>query len=228
MSNHKQAAAGRRKVGIFLVDDHPVVRQGIRLLVGQEPDLAVCGDSDNASDALKAIDQLKPDLAIVDLSLKSGSGMELIKDLQTRCPKVLILVLSMHDETFYAQRALRAGARGYINKEEGAEKVVEGIRRILKGEIYLSEKIASKMLARLVDGRAPQAGNLAECLTDRELQVFELIGTGKGAREIAELLHLSVKTIETHREHIKQKLNLGGSKDLLKLAIQWVQSERKT
>ena len=227
MSHAKQAAAEKRKVGIFVVDDHPVVRQGIRMLVGQEPDLTVCGDADNASDALTAIEHLKPNLAIVDLSLKSGSGMELIKDLQIRCPKVSILVLSMHDESFYAERALRAGAKGYVNKAEGPEKVIEGIRRILRGEVFLSEKVVSRMLSRLADGRTANAANLAECLTDRELQVFELIGTGKGAQEIAVQLHLSVKTIETHREHIKQKLKLEGSKDLLKLAIQWVQSEKK-
>lgn len=217
----------RRKNQVYLVDDHPIVRQGIRLLIEQEPDLAVCGDSDNAADAIKAIEALRPDLAIVDLSLKNSSGLELIKDMQARCPEVRILVLSMHDEYFYAERVLRAGARGYITKEEGTEKVIDGIRRLLAGEVYLSEKMASRMVCRLVGGKGGALQPTIDRLTDRELEVFEFIGLGMGTREIAERLHLSAKTIESHREHIKEKLSLNGAADLLKHAIHWMQSERE-
>ena len=223
MSEPKSPADEKDKIRIFLVDDHPVVRQGIRLLVNQEPDLMVCGDADNAADAIRGIEAAKPRLAIVDLSLKESSGLELIKDLQIRCPKVLILVLSMHDESFYAERVLRAGARGYITKEEGTEKVVEGIRRILRGEIFLSEKMASKMISKLVDGPAASAKFSVDRLSDRELEIFELIGEGLGTREVAEKLHLSIKTIESHREHIKEKLKLENATELLKHAIQWRQ-----
>lgn len=214
------------KTRVFLVDDHPIVRQGVKLLVNQEADMEVCGDADNAQDALKAMEELKPHLAVVDLSLRNSSGLELIKDLQIRCPSVLILVLSMHDEFFYAERVLRAGARGYITKEEGTEKVVDGIRRLIRGEVYLSEKMASKMICKLVGGRPGLPQPLVDCLTDRELEVFEFIGTGLGTREIAEKLHLSTKTIESHREHIKEKLKLSSATELLKHAIQWMQCER--
>jgi DNA-binding NarL/FixJ family response regulator len=218
--------AAKEKVKVFLVDDHPIVRQGVKLLVDQEPDMVVCGDADNAPAALKAIEAAQPDLAIVDISLRDSSGLELIKDLKIRCPKLLVLVLSMHDESFYAERVLRAGARGYITKDEGTEKVVEGIRKLLKGEIFLSDKIASKMIYKLVDARPGNARPSVECLTDRELEVFELIGSGMGTRDIAQKLHLSVKTIESHREHIKGKLKLDGATELLKHAIQWIQCER--
>jgi DNA-binding NarL/FixJ family response regulator len=226
MVQAKSTPPGKSKVKIFLVDDHPVVRQGIKLLVHQESDLEVCGDADSTQEALRSIEKLQPDVAVIDLSLKDSNGLELIKDLRIRCPKLLILVLSMHDESFYAERVMRAGARGYITKDEGAEKVIEGIRRLLKGEAYLSDKMASKMIYKLVDGRSAQTRSSVDCLTDRELEIFELIGSGLGTREIAEKLHLSVKTIESHREHIKDKLKLDGATELLKHAIQWVQCER--
>jgi len=220
MAANSGAVPEKRK--IFVVDDHPVVRQGIAMLVNHEGDMEVCGDSDSAVVALKEIDRLKPDLAIVDLSLKDGNGMDLIKDLRIRYPKLSVLVLSMHDESFYAERVLRAGARGYIAKDEGTDKVVEGIRRVLTGEVFLSDKMASKMISTAVGGRAGQGAPSVESLTDRELQVFELIGSGLGTRQIARSLHLSVKTIDSHREHIKQKLGLGGAAELVKHAVQWV------
>src|SRR5690554_3465056 len=193
------------KVQVFLVDDHPVVRQGIAMLIDQEADMCVCGEADNAETAVRMINEQKPDLAIVDLSLKDSSGLELIKDLQVRDPQVKVLVLSMHDEAFYAERVLRAGARGYMTKDEGTEKVVEGIRMLLNGEVYVSDRVASKMIGKLIGGRGASWSKI-DGLTDRELEVFELIGTGLGTREIAGKLHVSIKTIESHREHMKEKL----------------------
>ncbi len=211
---------------ILIVDDHPIVRQGISLLVNHEPDMMICGEADSASSALKVIEQARPDVAIVDLSLNQSSGLELIKDIKIRYPQLQILVLSMRDESFYAERVLRAGARGYITKEEGTEKVIEGIRAILGGHVYLSERLASKMINKWVDGGSNKSGPLIQNLTDRELQVFELLGMGMSTREVAQKLHLSIKTIESHREHIKDKLDLAGATELLKHAIQWVQYQQ--
>lgn len=177
---------------------------------------------------MKAIETLKPNLAIVDISLKSGSGLDLIKSLQQRFPKLPILVLSMHDESLYAERVLRAGARGYITKQEATEKLITAIRRVLDGEIYLNEKVTSKILSR-VTGTSP-AKNLSPInrLSDRELEVFQLIGQGHGTREIAELLHLSIKTVETYREHIKEKLKLKDATALVRYAVHWAEGEGKT
>ncbi|NLW87912.1 MAG: response regulator transcription factor [Planctomycetes bacterium] len=221
-----QVAPSAAKVRVFLVDDHPVVRQGIAMLIDQEIDMCVCGEADNADDALAMINQLKPDLAIVDLSLKDSSGLELIRDLQIRDPRVVVLVLSMHDEAFYAERVMRAGARGYMTKDEGTEKVIEGIRLLLDGQVYVSDRVAAKMIGKLIGGRASNWTKVG-CLTERELEVFELIGSGLGTREIAGKLHVSVKTIESHREHIKEKLGLATATELLKNAVQWMQFERK-
>lgn len=221
-----QVAPSAAKVRVFLVDDHPVVRQGIAMLIDQEIDMCVCGEADNADDALAMINQLKPDLAIVDLSLKDSSGLELIRDLQIRDPRVVVLVLSMHDEAFYAERVMRAGARGYMTKDEGTEKVIEGIRLLLDGQVYVSDRVAAKMIGKLIGGRASNWTKVGG-LTERELEVFELIGSGLGTREIAGKLHVSVKTIESHREHIKEKLGLATATELLKNAVQWMQFERK-
>jgi len=215
------------KVQVFLVDDHPVVRQGIAMLIDQEADMCVCGEADNAETAVRMINEQKPDLAIVDLSLKDSSGLELIKDLQVRDPQVKVLVLSMHDEAFYAERVLRAGARGYMTKDEGTEKVVEGIRMLLNGEVYVSDRVASKMIGKLIGGRGASWSKI-DGLTDRELEVFELIGTGLGTREIAGKLHVSIKTIESHREHMKEKLGIANATELLKYAVQWMQCERQS
>ena len=225
MSRKKTHPAGKDETKILIVDDHPIVRQGIKLLVTQEPDMTVCGEADSAADALEAIERSSPDVAIVDLALKESSGLELIKDIRIRYPKLLVLVLSMRDESFYAERVLRAGASGYITKEEGTERVIEGIRKILEGEVYLSEKLASKMIRKYVDGRPGSGGTLVQNLTDRELEVFEMIGNGLTTREVAGKLHLSVKTVESHREHIKEKLKLDNATELLKPAIQWVQCQ---
>jgi DNA-binding NarL/FixJ family response regulator len=213
------------KTQIVIVDDHPVLRRGVVQLVNQEPDLIVCGEADDAPDALKLLDKLKPELVLVDVTLKNSSGIELIKDIRIRHPNMLVLVLSMHSESFYAERVLRAGARGYVAKGEPPGKVIEGIRRVLTGEIYVSEKVAAKMLGKLAGVRGSSEGPTVDSLSDREFEVFRLIGNGVATRDIADRLHLSVKTIETHRENIKQKLRLKNAAELLQHAIQWVQYE---
>jgi DNA-binding NarL/FixJ family response regulator len=209
------------KSKVVIVDDHPVVRQGISHLINQEADLAVAGEAGDCAAALKVVDSVRPDIILVDLRLKDASGIELIKDLRIRYPELPILVLSMHDESFYAERVLRSGARGYITKEEATEKVLTAIRKVLAGEVYLSDTMAARMLSKIVDGRSNKVS--LERLTDRELEVFELLGQGFGTRQIAERLHLSIKTIESHRENIKHKLKLSNAAELLQQAIQWVQ-----
>lgn len=216
------------KKKLLIVGDQPVMRWGIAQLIEQESDLAVCGEAEDAHGALEAIAHLKPDLAIVDISLKDGNSIELIKDMASRWPRLPVLVLSIHDELFYAERVLRGGARGYVTKTEPPGKIVEAIRRILEGNIYVSESIASKMLRTFVAGKPGSHGFFVNRLSDRQLQIFELIGQGLVTREIAKRLHLSVKTIDSHRENIKEKLNLDSGQDLLRLAIQWVQFERGT
>lgn len=210
---------------IILVDDHPIIRKGLAELIKQEHDLNVAGTFDEANAALAVMESLKPDLAIVDITLRDTSGIELIKDMKIRFPKLPVLVLSMHDESFYAERALRAGARGYVMKEEAGEKIMTAIRRVLAGEVYLSETVAARMLSKYVDGRPEQGSSPVERLSDRELEVFELIGRGLGTSQIADKLHRSIKTIEAHRANIKRKLQLRTSPELLRMALQWVQTQ---
>ena len=217
-------APGLRKFRVFIVDDHPIVRRGFQLLLNLEPDLAVCGEADNGPAALQKILALKPDVAILDLSLKGSSGLELIKQLRSQSLNVKLLVFTMRDEGIYAERALRAGADGYITKEEGAEKAVEAIRLLMQGKRYVSEKLAEKMMDKLV-GHTTGPEAAVEVLSDRELEVLELIGKGLGSREIADKLHLSIKTIESHREHIKTKLGLSGAAELTSYAFNWLRGE---
>lgn len=205
---------------IVLVEDHPVMRQGLSQMLGQEPDLEVCGQFDDAGQAFAGIESLQPDLAIVDLTLKNSSGLELVKNVKARFPRMAVLVLSMYDENLYAERALRAGAAGYIMKQEAVEKVLAAVRQVLKGGVFLSERMSSRIMTQLVGGKTAAPGSLMERLSDRELEVFGLIGQGKGTRQIAEQLHLSVKTIESHRAHIKEKLNLRTAAELVHRAIQ--------
>ncbi|HOD84407.1 MAG: Oxygen regulatory protein NreC [Planctomycetes bacterium ADurb.Bin126] len=217
--------SGRRK--ILIVDDHPVLRQGIAQLIALENDMTVCGEAADAGEALKVAQETQPDVAIVDISLHDSNGIDLIKDMLIRWPKLPILVLSMHSESFYAERVFRAGAKGYVTKGEPSGKVIEGLRKVLAGEVYVSEKLASKMIGRLMGGgRADASGFSIDRLSDREFQVFELIGQGMQTREIAQKLHLSIKTIDAHRENIKNKLKLDNATELLKTAIHWVQFER--
>jgi DNA-binding NarL/FixJ family response regulator len=211
---------------IVIVDDHPLLRKGVGQLINNEKDLLVVGEAEDAAKALTVIETAKPDVALIDISLGGASGIELLKNIKARFPKLQVLVLSMHDESVYAHRALRAGASGYIMKQEATEKVLTALRKVLRGEVYLSERLGARMLNTLVGGRSSSATSPIEALSDRELEVFSLIGQGHGTRPIAEKLHLSVKTIESHRAHIKEKLNLQTATELVHHAIQWVQSER--
>jgi DNA-binding NarL/FixJ family response regulator len=208
---------------ILLVDDHPVVREGLADSINQEPDLVVCATAEDRRVALEAVENTKPELTVIDLMLKSSSGLELIKDIHARWPKVLILVVSMHDETLYAERALRAGAQGYITKQQATRDVLLAIRRVLSGGIYLSEKTASTVLARLASKPQAASDSIADELADRELQVFEMTGRGLNTREIAERLSIDTKTVDTYRTRIKEKLKLESTSELLQLAIRWNQ-----
>nr|WP_275097600.1 response regulator transcription factor [Sedimenticola hydrogenitrophicus] len=202
---------------ILIVDDHPLVRAGFRALIGDEPDLAVCGEASGFTEAMRLATDQHPDVVIVDLSLAEGSGLELVKHLHMRLPDVRLLVCSMHDESLFAERALKAGARGYINKQEATDHVVEAVHQVLRGEIYLSDAMTQRVLQ--AEGGV-QLGSV-EALTDRELEVFSLIGQGIGTSRIAEQLHLSVKTVESHREKIKKKLKLLSATELSRYATQW-------
>lgn len=215
-------SAKSQKRKVLIVDDHAIVREGLTQLINSEADLVVCGEVDSAPRAIDAINGLKPDIALVDISLSSMNGIELIKNIKVQHPTLPILVLSMHDESLYAERALRAGAKGYIMKQEGTENLRNAIRQVLKGEIYLSERMSGKMLHQLAGG-AKDLGSPIERMSDRELEVFQLIGQGLGTRQIAEKLHLSIKTIESYREHIKQKMNFKNGTELVQQAVQWVE-----
>ncbi|MCF7855110.1 MAG: response regulator transcription factor [Candidatus Pacebacteria bacterium] len=212
----------RGKARVIVVDDHPVVRRGLAQLINHETDLEVCKETGSAQETLKAISEQEPDIVVLDLTLGDTNGFSLIKDIKMRHKGVAVLVLSMHDESLYAERALRAGAQGYIMKEEATERVIGAIRRVLKGDIHLSEKMSTRLLSQMLGGTKDHQSHLS-CLSDRELEVFELIGRGLQTRQIAEKLHLSVKIIETHRANIKRKLDLGNAIELLQYATQWAQ-----
>jgi DNA-binding NarL/FixJ family response regulator len=214
---------GKRR--ILLVDDHPIVRQGLTQLINQEVDLTVCGEAEDASSALDAIAVSRPDLLIVDISLQGPDGLDLLKTLRLQYAAIPVLILSMHDEFLYAERALRAGASGYIMKQAATEGLLVAIRKILAGDIYLSERMASRMLRQFSGHSLPESRSPLDGLSDRELEVFRLIGQGHGTREIAELLHLSVKTVEAYQAHIKEKLSLRNSRELMQHAVQWIANE---
>jgi DNA-binding NarL/FixJ family response regulator len=213
------AAVSSRVRKVMLVDDHPVMREGLAQLINHEPDLRICGQYEDAACAFEAVPAVRPDLAIVDLTLKRGSGLELVKNIRANYPNLVILVLSMHDESLYAERVLRAGAAGYITKQEASDKVLGAIRRVLGGDVYLSERMSGRLMHELIGGKAGRGGSLMERLSDRELEIFGLIGQGRGTRQIAEQLHLSIKTVESHRAHIKEKLNLKNANELVHQAI---------
>lgn len=212
------------KKTILIVDDHPMLRRGLASLIAAEPDIAVCGEAANCEAALAAIRKHHPDLVIVDLTLDGSDGLDLVKDLKTRHPKLPALVLSMHDEAVYAERSLRAGARGYVSKQQLDETILIAIRRVFAGEIYLSEKLKARLATQFLGGRTLETSSPLTALSDRELQVFRLIGQGWGTRQIAESLKLSIKTIESHCEHIKQKLTLASAVELAHRATQFVES----
>jgi DNA-binding NarL/FixJ family response regulator len=217
-----------KKSRVLLVDDHPIVRQGLAQMVDREPDLIVCGEAGDALSALHSIALLKPDIVLLDISLNGPSGVEILRSIRQTDKTLRVLVLSMHDETVYAERALRAGANGYIMKQEATEKVLEAMRRILGGDVYVSESVGNKMLKRFVGGPAALRQSPVDTLTDRELEVFRLIGEGHGTRQISDQLCLSVKTVETYQSHIKEKLGLKNARELVQYAIQWAMGENQS
>ena len=222
-----QAEKDHRKHSVFLVDDHPLVREWLTNLVNQQPDLVVCGEAETRPQAIERIAHLKPDVAIVDIALKGSSGLELIKDITGICPAVAVLVLSMHDESHYAERALRAGARGYIMKRENTRNVILAIRRVLSGQPYLSTAIATQMAARLAGAQPAKGSTPMEQLSDRELEVFQMLGEGRGTRQIAEDLGISLKTVQAYCARIKEKLNLQSASELLREALRWSEQMRQ-
>lgn len=215
-----------KRHAVFLVEDHPITQVGLAALINREPDLFVCGSADNAPAALTQITRLKPSIVISDFTLKASNGIELLKNVLALCPEVPILVMSMHDESLFAERAMRAGARGYIMKREGADKILPAMRAILSGDIYLSEQMQKKLLRGVFHSGKLEPGSFPlETLSDRELEVFQLIGNGFTTREIACRLNLSPKTIDSYREHLKMKLSLENGKELLRHAINWTRFE---
>ncbi len=214
------------KKTVFVVDDHPLLRQGLALLINQQQDLEVCGEAEEAQSAMQAISKKKPDILIVDISLNGPDGLDLLKTIRASYPDLPVLILSMHDEAIYAERALRARANGYIMKQEATEKVLVAVRRILNGEVYLSDRMANKLLQQYIGGSSAAIQSRISALSDRELEVFCLIGEGRGTREIAEELHLSIKTVETYQAHIKEKLSLHSGRELIQHAIQWKIDEK--
>jgi DNA-binding NarL/FixJ family response regulator len=206
MNGKAQLDVQAKKYRVLLVDDHPIVRQGLALLIDRETDLSVCGEADGAHSAFHAIQTLRPDIVVLDISLNGPDGLEVLKEIRVKTGSLPELILSMHDESIYAERAMRAGANGYIMKQEATEKVLVAIRRILQGDVYLSDRLTTTMLQQYVRGGAATKSSPLLNLTDRELEVFRLIGEGHGTRQIADELHLSVKTIESYQAHIKEKL----------------------
>jgi len=222
----RQSTTFENKKRIFIVDDHPIVREGLITIINHEKDFEVCGEADEAREAFKAISELNPDVVIVDIALKSSDGIELTKNLKARYPTLPVIVLSIHDELTYAERALRAGAQAYLMKEVVSENVVTAIRTVLSGEIYVSNTMGKKLLRKMAAaGKADTISAPIDSLSDRELEIFRLIGQGYKPSKIAQSMHLSVKTVETYRARIKEKLNLADADELLRYAIRWVSSE---
>ncbi len=210
---------------ILIVDDHPIFRHGLAQLINQEHDLEVCGEAEDYHSAWKAVHDLTPDMVIVDITLKNMSGIDLIKELHKTHKALPLLVISMHEESLYAERSLRAGARGYIMKQMASDSVIDAIRQVLQGRLYASRSVTDNLLSRFVEGSQASIESPVQSLTDREIDVFRLIGEGKGISEIAEKLHLSVKTIGTYRERIKEKLQIKNATELLRYAMKWVEDE---
>jgi len=213
-------------IKVLLVDDHPLVREGLVNLISQEADLQICGEAGNEPQALELIRTVQPHVAIVDISLESGSGIELIKSIKAMFPAITVLVLSMHDELLYAERALRAGARGYVMKREAAKKVIEAIRCVLAGQLYVSDKITALMTKKFVEGRQAANASPIEQLSNRELEVFQLLGLGHNTRQIADHLHVGFKTVQAYCARIKEKLKLANATELLREAIRWQESQQ--
>lgn len=219
-------ALGRKAVPakVVIVDDHPIVREGLARVINQCTDMVVSGEADNISTAVEIVERQKPNLVVVDISLGSQSGIELIKDIKARQPMVPVLVNSMFDESLYAPRCLRAGASGYLMKHERPAILIEAMRRVLRGEVHLSPKMTQEMLSQMPGGRANRGATPAEVLSDREFEVYELLGRGHRTKEIAHMLNLSDKTVQTHREHIKEKLEIKDAIALVRHAMRWAES----
>lgn len=209
---------------VLLVDDHPIMRHGLAQLIRAEEGLDVCADAGTAAAGLEAVGHAKPDLVVVDLTLPDKNGLELLKDIQALHPGTLCIVLSMHDEAVYAERALRAGARGYVMKEAAADHLVDAIRRVLGGGIYVSDAMASRMLEGITNSRNKPGASLIDRLTDRELEILEMIGKGVATKNIADKLSISTRTVEAHRAHIKEKIGATDGAALVRYAVQWVES----
>lgn len=223
MTTKKQADRARQRV--LIVDDHPMMRQGLAQLINHEPDLRACCEAETAAQALQIAAERKPDLVLLDISLPDRSGLELIKDLRALHAELPVLVVSMHDELIFTERVLRAGARGYIMKQEGGKRMMQAIRRVLSGQIYVSERMSVKIL-EIFSGQRPEGSRSPlDRLSDREFEVFQLIGQGRSTREIADWLHLSTKTVEVHRLHIKQKLQLRSTAELIRHAVCWIETQ---
>ncbi len=220
-----KAAAAPKQTHILLVDDHPIVRQGLTQLIDREPDMTVCGEAESGPQAISVLEKDGCDMAIVDLSIHGGNGIDLVKNIVAMWPGFPTLILSMHDESIYAERALRAGARGYVMKQEATEMMMEAIRRVMRGEIYLSNEMNTRILSRVVESPGGEKRSIIDRLSDRELEVLTLIGRGHGTRQIAEGLNLSVKTVESHRAHLKEKLKVGTAPELVRFGVEWVRSQ---
>jgi DNA-binding NarL/FixJ family response regulator len=222
----KKKTTSAKATRILLVDDHPMMREGLRQIIGSESDLTVCGEAENAFQALELVAKLKPDLVLTDITLPDKSGLELIKDILANDPKMLVLVISMHDETLYAERVLRAGGRGYTMKHEGGKKIMQAIRQVLSGHISVSEKMSGKILEIFSGRRTGSAISPVENLTDREFEVFRHIGQGLSTKEIAEQMRVSPKTVEVHRMNVKSKLALRTMAELIRYAVRWTESQK--
>lgn len=220
----EQAAPAKSR--IFLVDDHEMFREGLRQLIEREQDMTVCGDAADATAALGGIEASNPDLVIVDISLGGASGIDLIKTIKTKYEDLPVLVVSMHEESLYSERALRAGAMGYVMKHEPSKTVKKAIRKVLDGDLFLSEKMAGSMVAKLIRGSSEQFSSPLEMLSDRELEVFRMLGQGKSVRLIAEEMNVTVPTVNSFRNRIKEKLQLKSSTEVMLQAIQWVQDQK--
>jgi len=216
------AAADHSTYRLLIVDDHPLVRSGIRSILQLEPDLEVCGEAESLEQALELVEREQPDLVLVDITLKNSSGLTLLKELQSRWPNILTLAVSMHDEFTYAVRCLKAGAKGYIMKQAGTERIRDAIRCVLEGGTYLSEKMTQSAVEQLGTGRAPGVASPVDVLSNRELELFQLTGQGKEISEIAEMMQISPRTVEVHRSHIKKKLGLRTSTDIFQAAYEWL------
>lgn len=219
----KAEPPGSKKKRVLIVDDHPMMREGLTTRIDREPDITVCGEAGTAAEALNLVARLSPDLALVDISLPDKSGLELIKDIIAMHPDVAVLALSMHDESIYAERVLRAGGRGYIMKQEGGRKIMEAIRTVLAGHVHASAELSAKILEHFTGGASAATASPVSRLSDREFEVFQLIGLGTSTRDMGKQLHLSAKTIEVHRLHIKEKLGLRTAAELVSYAARWSQ-----